>query len=121
MAEGSIHEQAMLLTAVLATAGNKSLGAGVAALLAYPEPPSKAQVDADHPLGSGTRDSIDTILDLNELIGAYVKHGALSPELVHDVVWVSGVWRVAERFVRDYRAETGEAGLYENFEALARG
>ena len=56
-----------------------------------------------------------------ETIGTLVKHDLLSRELVHDWMWIEGIWeRVGPAALR-MRESAGEPRLYENFEALAKG
>ena len=64
---------------------------------------------------------MQTMLMLGETIGTLVKHDLLSAELVHDWLWVEGVWkRVGPAALRE-REKRSEPRLYENFEALAAG
>ena len=56
-----------------------------------------------------------------ETIGTLVKHGLLSEELVHDWMWVEGIWKRVGPAAMRARTDTGEPRLYENFEALATG
>jgi len=61
------------------------------------------------------------VLMLGESIGTLTKHHLLSSELVHDWLWVEGLWsRVGPAALRQ-RERFGEPRLYENFEALAKG
>jgi hypothetical protein len=114
------HDEAMLITAVMTLAQRDgAYGRGRDALLSYPEAPSMEQLDADHPRGSAGRDGIEAVLEAGEMLGAYAKHGALSVELIRDVIWVEGTWARLERYVQDLRAAVGEDILYEHFEALA--
>ncbi len=64
---------------------------------------------------------VRTLLMFGESVGTLVKHGLLSDELVHDWLWIDGIWsRVGPAAVR-LRERLGEPRLYENFEALAGG
>lgn len=64
-------------------------------------------------------DAVRTLLLFGESVGTLVKHDLLSSELVHDWIWVAGIWdRVGPAAIRQ-RKKFGEARLYENFEALA--
>ena len=61
---------------------------------------------------------VRTMLAFGELIGTLVKHDLISAELVHDWLWLGGVWqRVGPAALRQ-REQMGEPRLYENFEAL---
>lgn len=65
--------------------------------------------------------SVRTVLMFGESIGTLTKNGLLSSELVHDWLWVEGLWaRVGPAALRQ-RERFGEPRLYENFEALAKG
>ncbi len=62
---------------------------------------------------------VRTLLMFGESLGTLVKHGLLSDELVHDWLWIDGIWsRVGPAALR-LRERLGEPRLYENFEALA--
>ncbi|HWF36856.1 MAG TPA: hypothetical protein VG295_15860 [Solirubrobacteraceae bacterium] len=64
-------------------------------------------------------DAVRTILTFGESIATLTKHDLLSPELVHDWLWIEGIWsRVGPAALR-LREKAGEPRLYENFEALA--
>lgn len=65
-------------------------------------------------------EAVRTMLMLGESIGTLVKHDLLSAELVHDWLWIQGIWsRVGPAALRQ-RERFGEPRLYENFEALAQ-
>ena len=120
-AKDEVRSEAALMTAVMQLAlQGGAISPGLQVLLAYGEPPSKRQVEADHPVGSEGRAAVETMLMVGELLGTYVKHGALSADFVRDVVWLPGIWAQLERYVTEVRAEAGEDSLYENFEALAK-
>ncbi len=73
--------------------------------------PDIADAMADRP--------VRTLLMFGESVGTLVKHGLLSDELVHDWLWVEGIWsRVGPAAMR-LRERLDEPRLYENFEALA--
>jgi hypothetical protein len=64
--------------------------------------------------------AVTTVLSFGEALSTLVKKDLLSDELVHDWLWVRGMWgKVAPAALRA-REATGEARLYENFEALAK-
>ncbi len=63
---------------------------------------------------------VRTMLVFGESVGTLTKHDLLSTELVHDWLWIDGIWsRVGPAAVRA-RERFGEPRLYENLEALAR-
>jgi hypothetical protein len=63
---------------------------------------------------------VRTMLGFGELIGTLVKHDLISSELVHDWLWLGGVWaRVGPAALRQ-RERLGEPRLYENFEAMVQ-
>jgi hypothetical protein len=65
-------------------------------------------------------DAVRIVLMLGESIGTLTKHDLLSAELVHDWLWIEGLWaRVGPAALRA-REKFGEPRLYENFEALAK-
>jgi hypothetical protein len=63
---------------------------------------------------------VRTVLAFGETIGTLTKHDLLSVELMHDWLWLEGLWsRVGGAAVRG-REALGEPRLYENFEALVQ-
>jgi hypothetical protein len=63
--------------------------------------------------------SVRTVLMFGESVGTLAKHDLISTELVHDWLWIEGMWsRVGPAALRA-REKFGEPRLYENFEALA--
>ncbi|HEX8856281.1 MAG TPA: hypothetical protein VF752_11855 [Thermoleophilaceae bacterium] len=64
---------------------------------------------------------VRTILVFGESIGTLTKRDLLSAELVHDWLWVEGLWSRVGPAARRAREKFGEPRLYENFEALASG
>ena len=54
-----------------------------------------------------------------ESIGTLTKHGLLSVQLVHDWLWIDGLWERLGPAALKLRERHGEPRLYENFEALA--
>lgn len=77
--------------------------------------------DFDPDTATASDRPVRVLLMYGESIGTLVKNGLLSDELVHDWLWVEGMWsRVAPAALRQ-REKLGEPRLYENFEALARG
>jgi hypothetical protein len=65
--------------------------------------------------------AVRTMLMFGESIGTLTKHNLLNVKLVHDWLWVEGLWaRVGPAAVKQ-REKFGEPRLYENFEALAKG
>lgn len=64
--------------------------------------------------------SVRTVLLFGESIGTLTKHDLISTELIHDWLWIEGMWsRVGPAAMRA-RERFGEPRLYANFEALAR-
>ena len=63
--------------------------------------------------------SVRKILNFGESIGTLTKHGLLSEQLVHDWLWIGGMWERVGPAAKRTRSTAGEPRLYENFEALA--
>ncbi len=61
---------------------------------------------------------VRTMLTFGETIGTLVKHNLINAELVHDWLWLGGVWARVGPSAMKLRAQLGEPRLYENFEAL---
>jgi hypothetical protein len=66
-------------------------------------------------------ESVRTMLLFGESIGTLTKHNLLSTELVHDWLWVEGIWSRVGPAARRQRQKFNEPRLYENFEELAKG
>ena len=75
--------------------------------------------DFDPDTAEGMDPSVRKILAYGESIGTLTKHGLLNSQLVHDWLWISGMWERVGPAAKKVRAEAGEPRLYENFEALA--
>jgi hypothetical protein len=65
--------------------------------------------------------AVRKLLMFGESIGTLTKHGLLSTELVHDWLWIEGLWSRLGPAALKQRKQFGEPRLYENFEALAGG
>lgn len=65
-------------------------------------------------------ESVRTMLLFGESIGTLTKHNLLSAELVHDWLWVEGIWSRVGPAARRQREKFKEPRLYENFEELAK-
>jgi hypothetical protein len=68
---------------------------------------------------TGDSEAVRVVLSVFESIGTLTKHGLLSAELVHDWLWVAGIWARVGPAALKAREKYGEPRLYENFEALA--
>jgi hypothetical protein len=62
--------------------------------------------------------NVRTVLTFGETVGALVKHHLLDRDLIRDVFWFDGIWERVKHHALHARNESGEASLYENFEAL---
>lgn len=60
------------------------------------------------------------MLGYGELLGTLVKHDLISAELVHDYLWLGGIWARVGPAAKRQREKLGEPRLYENFEALVQ-
>ena len=92
---------------------------GYAVLRNFEVPPTLGQLRKKYPVDSETYGHVMAFLGSCEMTATFVKQGLLSEELVNDLYWVSGAWRVAGKLCKGLRKEGGEARLYENFELLA--
>lgn len=63
--------------------------------------------------------AVRNLLAYCESIGTLTKHGLLSVQLVHDWLWIEGLWERLGPAVLRVRERHGEPRLYEKFEALA--
>jgi hypothetical protein len=69
---------------------------------------------------SANDESIRKILGFYETIGTLVKNELLNRDLVLDWLWAAGVWERVGPAALEARAHT-DPGMFENFEALAKG
>lgn len=92
---------------------------GLALLYTYNQPPAWEQFDADHPGGSEGARNVSALLNLNEEIATFVKHGLLDRDLVFDLLWVKGAWDRCGQIAMHYRDAAREPEIYANFERLA--
>jgi hypothetical protein len=68
-----------------------------------------------------TDEPVRKLLIFGESIGTLTKYDLLNTQLVHDWIWIEGLWaRLAPAALRQ-RERLGEHRLYQNFEALATG
>lgn len=65
--------------------------------------------------------SVGIVLGFGETVGTFVKQGLLDRGLVHDLLWIEGMWAKVGPAALKLREKAGEPRLYENFEALAKG
>ncbi len=114
------HADAELLVSIMNGPIAQRSQSGTILLMGYAAPPTLAQLTADHPAGSEGHLNVMSVLGLMELIGTFVKQGLLDRALVHDLLWVTGMWTRCALLAEGIRAESGEPAMYENFEALAR-
>jgi hypothetical protein len=111
LAAMSSHEEAMLLVNLLQWGASSGLNDALGEVFGDDFDPETATVQ-DRPVRS--------IVVFGEIVGTFVKSGALSRELVDDAFWVDGMWaRVGPAAIKA-RTEAGEPRLYENFEALTQ-
>jgi hypothetical protein len=94
---------------------------GLHALYNYPGAPTWERFNRDHPQGTPIARDVTALLNLNEMIGTFVKRGLLDRDLVNDLLWVEGTWRLCKNIALHYRDEAGEPEIYANFERLATG
>jgi hypothetical protein len=90
-------------------------------LHAFENPPTLGQLRKRHPIGSHEYQCVGAFLSSCETTATFVKNGLLHEGLVHDLYWIDGAWRQAEKVCRGMRKEAGEPRIFENFERLAIG
>jgi hypothetical protein len=104
------HDEAMVLLGVM------TLGQQMGTMAATRE----LWADDFDPENPGTHaEAVNTVLYYGEILGTFVKSGALSKGLVTDMLWIDGLWGKVASQARRARAEAGVDALYENFELLA--
>jgi hypothetical protein len=70
---------------------------------------------------NGTIDDPDAskVLRFGETLGTLVKHNVLDWDLLSDLIWIEGWWDLVKSHAMHAREVTGDAKMYEHFEALA--
>jgi hypothetical protein len=69
----------------------------------------------------GIDDTVRKVLTFVEAVATLTKRDLLSADLVHDWLWVEGIWARVGPAARKAREKFGEPRLYENIEQLASG
>src|SRR3954447_1317829 len=92
---------------------------GYGLLQQFETPPTLGQLRKKHPVGSDEYRYVMAFLGSCEMTATFVKQGLLSEDLVNDLYWVAGAFRLTEKICKGLRKEAGEPRLYENVEALA--
>ena len=104
------HEDAMLIVE-LAKLGAMT-GVSDASRIVFAEDFDPDSVETSDP-------SVQKVLNFSETIATLVKNDLLDRDLVHDWLWITGIWERLGPAARRARDRTGSAALYENVEALA--
>ncbi len=92
------------------------------AMIGLPEAVRKVLADDfDREAADALDEEVQTLLFFNETIGTLVKNDLLDRALVHDWIWVKGVWDRVGPAAKRSREKAGVPEMYENFEALAEG
>ena len=110
---------AQLIVSLIATPMAEHAFSGASLLFGRDTPLSYEQFQADYPVGTDGHRDINALLGFNETLGTFCKRGLLDAALVHDLYWISGMWKACEAVARGIRAKSGDERMYENFEALA--
>jgi hypothetical protein len=118
---GATQADAQLIVSLIATPTATFAFAGADLLFSFDEPLSYEQYEKDYPHGTDGRRDINALLGLCETLGTFTKRGLLDAALVYDLYWISGMWKACAPIALGVRAKTGDARMYENFEALAAG
>ena len=106
------HDDAQLMIGIAQWSTARGIPEAMPALFDESFDPDTADALIDKP--------VRTMLMFGESVGTLVKHDLLSAELVHDWLWIEGLWARVGPAARRQREKFGEPRLYENFEALAR-
>jgi hypothetical protein len=107
------HEDATLMVQLAQWGTSIGIGDALPHLLSEDFDPATADVLTDG--------HVRTVLSFGESIGTLVKHDLLDRGLVHDWLWIEGMWARVGPAAKRQRDAVGEPRLYENFQALAGG
>lgn len=78
-----------------------------------------AEFAARFPSGSEGRLLVNRILGYFETVGTLWKNRLINEDLLFDWLWVPASWDLVKGVALGMRAEVANAGLWENFEAMA--
>ena len=73
-----------------------------------------------YPSGSKEFAYVSRVCGWYETIGALWVNGLFNEKLIGDWLWVAGVWERVKGFALGSREQSGNPGIYEHFEALAK-
>ena len=82
--------------------------------------PDYAEFVKKYPPGSEGCANASKICGVFETIGTLYKHGLFNEELLFDWWAIGLVWDRIKGFALGVREQSGEPGIYENFEAMAK-
>jgi hypothetical protein len=105
------HEDAELMIQIAQWGTSLGTDEAIARVFAEDFDPATADAMAD--------DAVRKLLIFGESIGTLTKHGLLNTQLVHDWIWIDGLWSRLSPAALAMRESQGEPRLWENFEALA--
>ncbi len=106
------YDDANLLVQIIQWGSMEGIGDAIAELHSDDFDADKATLD-DAP--------VRKVLNFGEVVGTFVKQGVLDRGLVLDMWAVDMMWKRVGPAAIKSREHSGEARLYENFEALVRG
>jgi hypothetical protein len=113
--------EAQLIVQMATTDAITGANRGYGLLNQFETPPTLGQLRKKFPIESDEYRYVMSFLASCETTATFVKQGLLSEDLVNDLYWVAGAWRVSEKVCKGIRKESGEPRMYENFElAVAR-
>ena len=116
---GPTQEDARLILQLSQLSQNESHHRGTTILWQTDEPMTYEAFKAEYPRGSQGMSDVMSVASWYETIGTLVKNGLLDRGLVHDWLWVGGIWNRCAAILLGQRAETVPE-MWENFEALAK-
>jgi hypothetical protein len=114
---GPTQDDARLILQLSQLAQNESHHRGSTILWQTEKPLTYDEFKAQYPRGSQGMSDVMNVVSWYETIGTLVKNGLLDRGLVHDWLWVGGIWDRCSAILLGQRAETVPQ-MWENFEAL---
>jgi hypothetical protein len=82
--------------------------------------PDYAEFLKKHPAGSEGWAKAFKILAWYETVGTLYKHGLINEDLLFDWMAAYDVWDRMKGIALGHREQTGDAAMWENFEAMAK-
>jgi hypothetical protein len=114
------HEDAVLLVQLAQLAATSGVAEATSWLFSEEFTADPKEFMEKHPRGSAGNVKVSTVAAWYETVGTLYKHGLLNGELLFDWLAIDLLWQRLEGLALLTREQTGDAKMFENFEAMAK-